>query len=82
MMPGMTGWQFRAAQLEDPELAAVPVVLISGSSNTVDAMQRGSLRAAAALVKPISPDRLLAVVERYAGKPVSSASRRRSSAPT
>jgi CheY-like chemotaxis protein len=29
MMPEMNGWEFRAAQLADPRLASIPVVLVS-----------------------------------------------------
>src|SRR5215831_14973272 len=31
MMPGMDGWDFRSEQMRDPELAAVPVVVVSAS---------------------------------------------------
>jgi len=31
MMPNMSGWEFLERQKQDPRLAAVPVVLISGS---------------------------------------------------
>ncbi len=31
MMPRMNGWQFRAAQLADPALARIPVVVMSAS---------------------------------------------------
>ena len=31
MMPGMDGWDFRSEQMRDPQLAAVPVVIVSAS---------------------------------------------------
>ena len=31
MMPNMSGWEFLERQKQDPRLAAIPVVLISGS---------------------------------------------------
>jgi CheY-like chemotaxis protein len=31
MMPVMNGWEFRAEQLSDPSLAAIPVVVMSAS---------------------------------------------------
>ncbi|MBN9159659.1 MAG: response regulator [Myxococcales bacterium] len=33
MMPVMNGWEFRAEQTRDPELASVPVVIITGAGN-------------------------------------------------
>jgi CheY-like chemotaxis protein len=29
MMPGMNGWEFRAEQMRDPELAAIPTIVYS-----------------------------------------------------
>ena len=40
MMPNMNGWQFREAQLRDPRLAAIPVVVLSATgerSRPIDA---------------------------------------------
>ena len=65
MMPGMTGGQFRAEQLQDAELGTVPVILVSAFPNTLEVTQKGSLRGAAALMKPVEPRRLLAVIARY-----------------
>ena len=51
MMPGMDGWTFRAEQRRDAELAAIPVVILSGDQ---DAVRRASdLEVAAGLCKPI-----------------------------
>src|SRR3954470_12387725 len=33
MMPVMNGWQFRAAQLADDDLADIPVIVLSADSN-------------------------------------------------
>jgi two-component system sensor histidine kinase ChiS len=65
MMPGMTGWDFRTEQLQDDELAAIPVIVMSGWSSTLDAVQKGALRAATALVKPVDPEQLVAEVARH-----------------
>jgi DNA-binding response OmpR family regulator len=65
MMPGMTGWDFRTEQLQDDELAEIPVIVMSGWSSTLDAVQKGALRAATALVKPVDPERLVAEVARH-----------------
>ena len=60
MMPVMDGWQFRAAQLDDPMLAEVPVVLLSAHINVRKAADE--LRALAWLKKPIDLRTLLNVV--------------------
>lgn len=36
MMPVMNGWEFRDAQLRDPDLARVPVVVVSAFEDTLD----------------------------------------------
>jgi len=63
MMPVMTGWEFRAAQLSlaDASLAAIPVVLLTASSQPDDAAQQ--LRSVDVIPKPIDFDRLMAVVQ-------------------
>lgn len=59
-MPHIDGFQFRAAQLEDPRLAAVPVAVISGTR--IDDELRATLGAAAYVSKPFSRRQLLEVV--------------------
>jgi len=61
-MPGMDGWSFRAAQNKDPQLAAIPVIVISAASSAVD--HAATLQAAAVLRKPISVATLLNRLER------------------
>jgi CheY-like chemotaxis protein len=63
MMPVMDGFRFRAEQLKTPELAAVPVVLITADGNP--APQAASLGVADSLRKPVELDALLKVVARY-----------------
>ncbi len=63
MMPRMNGWQFRAEQREDPDLAAIPVVVISAGGNAREQSQ--VLGAAEYLPKPIEVDQLVGIVERY-----------------
>lgn len=65
MMPGMTGPQFRAAQLRDPALAAIPVLVLSGDYK-VD--ERTAELGVEALSKPIQLPELLAKVERCCGR--------------
>jgi CheY-like chemotaxis protein len=59
MMPVMDGWQFRAAQRDDPEIAGVPVVIVSAAPSK-------GLQAAAYLHKPFELLDLLSVVEQQA----------------
>ena len=63
MMPVMNGLEFRALQKADPELAGIPVVIISAHARPAD------VDADAFLSKPVSVDRLLAVVERFCPGP-------------
>jgi CheY-like chemotaxis protein len=60
MMPGMSGFSLRSLMLRRPELAPVPVIVLSAywarPSETLDAV--------AVLTKPINLDRLLEAVDR------------------
>ncbi len=60
MMPVMNGWQFRAEQKRDADLADVPVVVVSasGSGTVIDA--------AGFVPKPCEVDVVLEAVRRYA----------------
>jgi CheY-like chemotaxis protein len=64
IMPVMDGWGFREAQMRDPTLGAIPVVVLS-SIGSVDAMA-SALRAAGHLKKPVSLSALLGVVAAHA----------------
>lgn len=62
MMPVMNGWQFRAAQLADPRLAALPTLLLSAAT---DAESRArELGLTQTFRKPVDLDALLDAVER------------------
>jgi len=62
-MPRLSGHEFRRAQLADPIIAGVPVVVMSG---TVDAGPRAAaLGAVATLTKPLDVHALISVVQRY-----------------
>ncbi len=65
MMPVMNGFEFRKAQLADPRIAAVPVVLMTADSDAAEKIRR--IGAAGALGKPFNLDALLAAVKRFAG---------------
>ncbi|HKD12071.1 MAG TPA: response regulator [Thermoanaerobaculia bacterium] len=61
MMPVMSGWEFREAQLQDETLAAIPTVILTALGS---AAQRAlELQSAGFLQKPIQPDRLLQKVD-------------------
>ena len=67
MMPGMSGWEFRAAQLENPTLALIPIVVVTAAGNLSDGA--GTLSSVEVLYKPFALDILLPTVARYASAP-------------
>jgi CheY-like chemotaxis protein len=62
MMPRFTGAQFRERQLAKPDIADVPVVLVSAVSDLPS--HAAALHPFAVLQKPIDPDSLTATVRR------------------
>jgi CheY-like chemotaxis protein len=62
MMPGMNGWDLRAALRRDPELASVPVIVVSAIPPGSGRL--GELDAVEILHKPFELDTLLGAVER------------------
>lgn len=64
MMPVMSGWEFRAKQLQDPAVADVPVVCISAVHEPDEVRRRLNLPC---LAKPVDFDELLAVVHETRG---------------
>ena len=63
MMPGMDGWAVLTAFKNDPDLAAIPVLMCS----MLDDRHMGfSLGATAFLEKPINRDRLIITLRKYA----------------
>jgi len=62
MMPGLDGWAVLSSLKADPELAAIPVIMLT----IVDNKNLGyALGAADYLTKPIDRERLAAVLNRY-----------------
>src|SRR5262245_45977120 len=62
VMPGMDGWSVLGALKADPDLADIPVIMLT----IVDARNKGfRLGAADYLVKPVDPGRLTAVLRRH-----------------
>jgi CheY-like chemotaxis protein len=67
MMPGMSGWEFRAAQLANPTLARIRVVVVTAATNLSDGAC--TLSSVEVLHKPFTLEILLPVVARYAAAP-------------
>src|SRR2546426_10875554 len=58
MLPNMDGFEFRVRQMGDPEVAAIPVIVLSAGGDVERKVAH--LGVAAALTKPPDFDRLLA----------------------
>lgn len=63
MMPVMDGWEFRQAQLADPHLASIPVIVLSALADVT--MGTAELVAQAYLQKPLDIVHLQQLVTRY-----------------
>lgn len=66
IMEGMSGWRFRRLQMGDPELADIPVVVVSGHPDAKAAAL--GLGAVEVLGKPALATRLLALVEQHCAR--------------
>jgi CheY-like chemotaxis protein len=64
MMPVMNGWQFITAQKNDPELAPIPVVVLSAVGSYVQNV--APIDVAAFMRKPFELDALLDTIHRHA----------------
>ncbi len=64
-MPDMNGWAVRAEMLADPDLAAIPVVLLSGVSDA--SIHSRALQTQDVLQKPVALDRLRDLLEAHLG---------------
>jgi CheY-like chemotaxis protein len=63
MMPVMDGWKFRAEQRADPELASIPVVVLSAATDV--RRHAASMKVRDYLVKPVELPALLNTIERH-----------------
>jgi two-component system, chemotaxis family, chemotaxis protein CheY len=61
-MPEMDGWQLRRRMQMDPELAKIPVVVVTAAAQASDAP---SMAVTEVLRKPVPLRNLLALLERY-----------------
>jgi CheY-like chemotaxis protein len=67
MMPVMDGFEFRAAQMQSPDLAETPVIVVSAIGNENQVVRR--LGRVPAVPKPIDVGVLLAKVSTYCAPP-------------
>ena len=63
-MAGMSGWEFRAAQLANVKLDPIPVVVLTAANTLTDGVH--TLSGVEIVEKPFALDELLALVGRYA----------------
>lgn len=66
MMPGMNGTEVRLAQLKDPAISSIPVVMLSGDG---DVKHRAAALRVDYLLKPVDLDELLLTVARHCRPP-------------
>lgn len=67
MMRGMSGKDFREAQVQDPKLAGIPVVIMSADGRPAEHLIKAGVDGY--LRKPADVDEILTVVARYLGEP-------------
>jgi CheY-like chemotaxis protein len=67
MMPVMDGWQFRRAQQQLPQIADIPVVVLTADGEPQQ--KAAALKAHGHIRKPASIEALLGEVERICGQP-------------
>ena len=63
VMPRTDGWEFRRAQLADPRLASIPVLVFSGFDS--GPRNVADLRAAGFVTKPFTIAQLLGAIARF-----------------
>jgi putative two-component system response regulator len=64
VMPGLSGWDVCGIIKEDPRLAGIPVVFLTGKTDPEDLQAGIRLGAVASISKPVLPETLLAMVEK------------------
>lgn len=63
VMPGRSGFQVTRALRKDPETEQIPVIIVSSKDNETDRIWGMRQGASDYLIKPVSPDQLLAKVQ-------------------
>lgn len=64
ILPNLDGWKFMSLRRQDPDLAAIPVVIATGLTVASDEWAK-SLGALAMLRKPVDPSRLMELMRLY-----------------
>ena len=67
LMPVMNGWDFRQRQRAMPEIANIPVLLMSAGAHL--AVVRDELKADGSMTKPVDEFDLLKLVKRHSREP-------------
>jgi CheY-like chemotaxis protein len=67
MMPGMSGWEFRARQMAHAKYSKIPVVIVS--ADVTVAPQAESLGVQEVLRKPVDFDAIKKLAEEFCGPP-------------
>ncbi|MDA8244917.1 MAG: response regulator [Elusimicrobia bacterium] len=63
MMPEMNGWEFRKVQQQDPELAGIPVAIITGMPDMTG--KAGAVGAVDVLTKPSRVEAITELASRF-----------------
>jgi CheY-like chemotaxis protein len=63
MMPGMDGWRFRSLQRQDPRIASIPTVIMTGAP--LPAVVDAELAASGYIFKPVTPHDFLDIVTQH-----------------
>jgi CheY-like chemotaxis protein len=66
-MPGIDGFEVAAFVRSRPDLADVPVILLTGAFDTVDQVRVNDVKAAGVLAKPFEPQMVIAKVRELLG---------------
>jgi CheY-like chemotaxis protein len=66
MMPVMNGWQFREAQVQDPDFAKIPVIVVTAAGPRGEIPE---IEADGWLAKPVDFEQLLSAVQTFCPPP-------------
>jgi len=65
MMPGISGWDIYRQMKADPDLADIPVIMVTARAQSIDkAMGLHAAKVADYITKPFGPDELISSIER------------------